>query len=70
MRARYSGGMGGEPGGRNWNERQWMAISWFSLSFSKLEATKKQKGQTKSDQTSIAIDMKLLLDCSSHRGEE
>ena len=53
--------MGGEPAGRSSNDRQWTATSNCSSSFSKLEATKKQKGQTKSDQTSIRIAMSYIL---------
>ncbi len=63
MRARYSGEMGGDPAGRSSNDRQWTTRSYCFSSFSKLEATKKQKGQTKSDQTStrIAMSQNFLL---------
>ena len=37
-----------------------MATSYCFSSFSKLEPTKKQKGQTKSDQTSIRIGMEFI----------
>ena len=37
-----------------------MATSYCCSSFSKLEPTKKQKGQTKSDQTSIRIGMEFI----------
>jgi len=57
IRARYSGEMGGDPAGRSSNDRQWTTRSYCFSSFSKLEATKKQKGQTKSDQTSTRIVM-------------
>src|SRR2546426_11837774 len=53
--------MGGEPAGRSSNDRQWTATSNCSSSFSKLEATKKQKGQTKSDHTSIRIAIHQIL---------
>ena len=63
IRARYSGEMGGDPAGRSSNDRQWTTRSYCFSSFSKLEATKKQKGQTKSDQTStrIAMSQNFLL---------
>src|SRR5258708_32427426 len=55
--------MGGDPAGRSSNDRQWTTRSYCFSSFSKLEATKKQKGQTKSDQTStrIAMSQNFLL---------
>ena len=55
MRARYSGGSGGEPAGRSSYERQRNVIGWVVLSFSKLEETRKQYGQTKSDQMSMWV---------------
>src|SRR5260370_1353565 len=63
IRARYSGEIGGDPAGRSSNDRQWTTRSYCFSSFSKLEATKKQKGQTKSDQTStrIAMSQNFLL---------